>query len=605
MGGTKQHSDVSSSPNATLPPSLSAALSQDDCHVNVPFLERWHLAVTVIYGFAFLLSALGLFFALDRDVTAYKQVMGKKKSQEMKDLEKRMTNASKQSNDKSDKSGTSSVASLNSVTDESPKAPERSVIEKATIPAPTGFGSYISILREMQRQKKYFKIGKLFGLHFIFSLCGGIYLVMTLQGIYRIDNNAFQNLALSVAASALFAGLWEVVEIWHRAIPKSLVKRADKTRMTGGGQTELPAELKNASTAQAKVLVFLQDGKTMAFTLSLVLASVIVSIFQIANDKEGVGYDVFEYLVFAIFLLELVIRIYCWYCCFKNKSFFGDKYNLLDVLVVLIDVLIIGVSLSAGKSTGDTAGDVGGFAKILRVVRFCRVLRILRAIRMFSVIGSKSLLHSEVRVRRIVVLHSRVGALWFSVAGLVLPLALGNNKVGDRMLMMGMFITITDFVAAMVIICLDIKRMLDDVLSNGSKETQKNEIFLKAEFKRKVTLGGVLTIGPVASIFTLLLSVSPLFHPDGSFWFTVSQVASTHRRQQQLPFPIHPFFVTTNPPSPLPLKLCALLAVCWNVLMFLIINRGKLQEAQAKLASRSRSSRATISAVSPAPTEQK
>ena len=506
--------------------------TEDDCHVNEAFLRRWHVVVTIIYGVAFILSLLGFYFAVERDVTAYTREDEKKKSQDQKTLQRKMTNASK-SNDKS-KSGTSSISSIEG----SPKAAPKRITRAASD------SSYLSVLREMNSKKIYFKIAKLFALHFTFSLCGGIYLIMTLLGVHRVDNNPVQNLALSIAASALFAGLWEVAQVWHKAIPKSLVKRAESKRMAGGSSSsELPAELKNASTTQAKVLVFLQDGKTMAFTLALVLLSVMVSVYQIANDEGGLGYDVFEHLVFTIFLLELVVRIFCWKSCFK-KSFFGDKFNLLDVLVVAIDVLIIGISLSAGESAGDAAGDVGGFAKMLRVVRFCRVLRILRAVRMFSVIGSKSLLHSEVRVRRIVSIHSRFGALWFSVAGFVLPLVLGNNLVGDRMLMMGMFITITDFVAAMVIICMDIKRMLDDVLSSGrSNKDAQNEIFLKAEFKRKVTLGGVLTIGPVASIFTLLLSVYPLFHPDGFFWFT----------------------------------LCAVLAVCWNMLMFLVINRNKVQ----------------------------
>jgi len=58
-----------------------------------------------------------------------------------------------------------------------------------------------------------------------------------------------------------------------------------------------------------------------------------------------------------------------------------------------------------------------------------------------------------------------------------------------------------------------------------------------------VTLAGILSIGPTASIFTLLLSTYPVFTPDGSFWFS----------------------------------LCAVLAALWNMLITLVVNRGKLK----------------------------
>jgi len=51
--------------------------------------------------------------------------------------------------------------------------------------------------------------------------------------------------------------------------------------------------------------------------------------------------------------------------------------------------------------------------------------------------------------------------------------------------MFGMFVTVTDFVFAMIIICVDIKRMLDDVLGSTASEENK-KIFVQADFKRKV-----------------------------------------------------------------------------------------------------------------------
>ena len=55
--------------------------------------------------------------------------------------------------------------------------------------------------------------------------------------------------------------------------------------------------------------------------------------------------------------------------------------------------------------------------------------------------------------------------------------------------------------------------------------------------KRKVTMTGILIIGPPTILFTLFMAIHPWFEPDASFWFL----------------------------------LCATLALMWNWLVFMLL----------------------------------
>jgi len=121
--------------------------------------------------------------------------------------------------------------------------------------------------------------------------------------------------------------------------------------------------------------------------------------------------------------------MYCWNFVKRQlRSFFKDRFHNLDVLVVLLDIIIIAITIVAKE---ETAGEVGGFTRMLRGVRFFKLLRILRAARLMNIIGSKSLLHSEVRVRTLVNVHSCGGLLWFMLSGFALPLILDENTIGE------------------------------------------------------------------------------------------------------------------------------------------------------------------------------
>ena len=177
---------------------------------------------------------------------------------------------------------------------------------------------------------------------------------------------------------------------------------------------------------------------------------------------------------------------------------------------------------------------------MLKTVRFVKLFRVLRAARLINSIGSKSILHSSARVKSLVTVFQFGGLAWFIISGLLLPSITSSSSLGDRILMFGMFLTIAGFIFAMLIICNDVKKMLKEVLASTLND---KDIFLQADLKRKLTLDGILLIGPLAAIFTLLLSVWPVFEPDGSFWFI----------------------------------LCACLAVLWNMLIFAVYYRAKIK----------------------------
>jgi hypothetical protein len=290
----------------------------------------------------------------------------------------------------------------------------------------------------------------------------------------------------------------------------------------------------------------------MMFMLTIVCLSVLVVIVQLLNDLEHKAFDVFERIVFAIFAAELGVRMYCWKYThtgnnFPNPvatmSFFKDRYHNLDVVIVALDIVIMIVTASA--ETGDSessnvAGQSSRLLKIMKAARVAKLLRVLRAARIVNALQGKSLLHSAARVRRICVWHQWIFFFWFFVSFFLLPIILKDNLIADKLTMIGMCITITDFCAAMLIICADVKRMLSEVMANSTGEN--GSIFRQADLKRKLTVAGVAVIGPPAIVFTLAMGAVPFFEPDASFWFL----------------------------------LCATLAVMWDTLVFILYNGPRL-----------------------------
>jgi len=145
---------------------------------------------------------------------------------------------------------------------------------------------------------------------------------------------------------------------------------------------------------QKGVLVMMQSTRWLFAILALVAVCLVVNGVQIANNYSGIGWDVFDYVTFAAFAVELLVRMHCWKrvktgsAGFANpiftRSFFKDKYHNLDIGVVLLDVFLMVLD-----SVGDSVGSAGGFAKGLRSLRVMKLARILRAARIVNGLAVK------------------------------------------------------------------------------------------------------------------------------------------------------------------------------------------------------------------------
>ena len=137
-------------------------------------------------------------------------------------------------------------------------------------------------------------------------------------------------------------------------------------------------------TWQKSVLKFMESMWELALVMVLVVISTAVSIVQVTQGYEGIGYDIWDIIVLLIFVFEVSMRGYCHYCVRKNWSkFFNDHFVQLDIAVVLLDIIVMG--------SEDALGDVGQFSSTLRAIRLLRLLRVIRAARILKTIVKKDL----------------------------------------------------------------------------------------------------------------------------------------------------------------------------------------------------------------------
>ena len=80
---------------------------------------------------------------------------------------------------------------------------------------------------ENNSKGKFFKLVKLFSFYFVFGVLGSLYLALAVVGVYHGEGTGLHDLSKGLASAAFFSGLWQVVEIWHGAIPKSLFKGSE------------------------------------------------------------------------------------------------------------------------------------------------------------------------------------------------------------------------------------------------------------------------------------------------------------------------------------------------------------------------------------------
>jgi NhaP-type Na+/H+ or K+/H+ antiporter len=124
----------------------------------------------------------------------------------------------------------------------------------------------------------------------------------------------------------------------------------------------------NSEKQRVKLLNFLDSVPVILTILLLVFASCILP-FTI--DETSRAFLIIENSTTAIFITELLIRLYClqdWNPCAV------DPYIAIDVLAVLLDILLL--------SAEDVLGVFSEFSKSIRSIRFLRLFRLLRLARL-------------------------------------------------------------------------------------------------------------------------------------------------------------------------------------------------------------------------------
>ena len=129
---------------------------------------------------------------------------------------------------------------------------------------------------------------------------------------------------------------------------------------------------------EKRLLRWLESLPVMCSVLTLVLAAVVVTIYQTitgADDSAGTGLYVWGIIVLFCFIVEFSLRCYC-YCQFKGTffKFMSQFFNIIDFIVISIDIVFLGLPAEGGA----------GLTKILRLVRMVRLLRVLRAARVIN-----------------------------------------------------------------------------------------------------------------------------------------------------------------------------------------------------------------------------
>jgi hypothetical protein len=98
------------------------------------------------------------------------------------------------------------------------------------------------------------------------------------------------------------------------------------------------------------VLEKLESLHTLCIMLTVVVTVCVLALIRVFEVvQDSLSYSIFDIIVSAVFIAELIIRMYCYVRVNKTiVSFFRNFFNVNDFLIVLFDIVII----SLGASTG-------------------------------------------------------------------------------------------------------------------------------------------------------------------------------------------------------------------------------------------------------------
>ena len=153
---------------------------------------------------------------------------------------------------------------------------------------------------------------------------------------------------------------------------------------------------------EKKIFDFLESIPAMAGVLSLVIVAVALTIYMVItdyNDYPGTTLYNIGVIITGIFIIEVSIRMFCYQRIKGNlRTFFYKIFNLIDILVCMIDIVFLAMPSSPSKETqdaNDTASSSssssspqgGSLVKTLRMIRLIRLVRILRGAKLLHALN--------------------------------------------------------------------------------------------------------------------------------------------------------------------------------------------------------------------------
>ena len=138
-----------------------------------------------------------------------------------------------------------------------------------------------------------------------------------------------------------------------------------------------------ASTASLKlfksILAYMESLPHLFGMLAVVIVAIALVIYDFVTPSVGMGVRIVEYIIVAIFILEVSLRgVSHYFVLAEITTFWTDMFNQVDVAIVLIDIVILSLNSNSGSGTG--------FVKALRVLRFLRLFRVMRLMRAYKLL---------------------------------------------------------------------------------------------------------------------------------------------------------------------------------------------------------------------------
>ena len=128
---------------------------------------------------------------------------------------------------------------------------------------------------------------------------------------------------------------------------------------------------KSFRAARHRTLMFLDSGRTLVVLVLLVLTSLslLVCDFVMGQGALGKEWETLGVAITCIFIVEVIVRM----VAMGPRSYFGDKFCIIDALVSVIDTLGLAMDTSSAAAAESSKG-----LRALRVMRFLRILRLAR-----------------------------------------------------------------------------------------------------------------------------------------------------------------------------------------------------------------------------------